>query len=377
MPRVTLRVNPSTRTAHVKIPKPVFFTVRKPQLKENVFPPRRPSKTYKRKKPNVPIPLQPKVQYSASFAKKNIQYVAMIMCHGSSCDSIHRCENPIFETKYDLILTSPHGTATTTHGPPHEVYRHLCNVVNSHSNAATPLTGKTFMTALSSTINYHESFDLGKLHKNATLKQRDQGSKVADLNIFMSGLHTPSRVDGIYLFEVGKPCETPHDHNVMTVNPALLLQTHPELLYVAQTAMNLQSFIKPTTFHGVRHPQPQDDKVIAKDWMDVQYQLKENHDNVRLSDVVGKEGIFPPNTVVIAYVCRMVASLPKQPLHSPTSSVYTSASSMHSDADAESNADAESFLSFFDDEPLDDDVLSQGGTMKKKKNRKYLKKRRC
>jgi hypothetical protein len=366
MPRVTLRVNPSTRTARVK-----KLTLKKPQLKENVFPPRRPSKSYKRKKPNMPVLLQPKVQFSASFAKKNIQYVAMIMCHGSSCDSIHRCENPRFETKYDLILTSPHGTATTTHGPPHEVYRHLCN---RYVNAATPLTGKSFMNALSSTINYHETFDLGKLHKNATLKQRDQGTNVADLNIFMSGLHTPSRVDGIYLFEVGKPCETPHDHNVMTVNPALLLQTHPELLHVAQTAMNLQSFIEPTEVHGVRHPQPQDDKVVAMDWMDVQYQLKENHDNVRLSDVVGKEGIFPPNTVVIAYVCRVVHSLPRQALHSPTSSVYTSASSMHSDADAD--ADAESFLSFFDDEPLDDDVWSQGGAMKKKKNRKSLKKRR-
>jgi hypothetical protein len=378
MPRVT------ASTKQARVIKPLTITVKKPQLVEKVFPPRRPSKSYKRKKPNIPmpLPLQPKIQFSAAFAKKNIQYVAMIMCHGSSCDSIHRCKNPTFETKYDLIWSSPHGTSTTTHGPPHEVYHHLCNVVNSRINADTPLTGKSFMTALKSTINPHEVFDLGKLHKTATLKQRDQGSNVSDLNIFMSGLHSPTRIDGIYLFEVGKPCGPSQHHNAMTVNPLLLFQEHPELLYVAQTAKNLQSFIEPTTFHGVRHPHStlqQHDTLVTKDWMGVQYQLKENQDNVRLSDVVGKEGIFPPNTVVIAYVCRIVDSLPKQSLYTPTASDYTSASSINSDDDSISD-----FLSFFD-EPQESQesqdpsshewkwTSSSGGAIK---HRKSLKKRR-
>jgi hypothetical protein len=389
MPRVTLRVDPRTKQARVIKPLTMTITMKKPHLKAKVFPPRRPSKSYKRKKPNIPMPLQPKIQFSAAFAKKNIQYVAMIMCHGSSCDSIHRCKNPTFETKYDLIWSSPHGTSTTTHGPPHEVYHHLCNVVNSRTNADTPLTGKSFMTALNSTINLHDLFDLGKLHKTAALKQRDQGSNVSDLNIFMSGLHSPTRIDGIYLFEVGKPCGPSQHHNAMTVDPARLVQTHPDLFHVAQTAMNLQSFIEPTTFHGVRHPHStlqQHDTAVTKDWMGVQYQLKENQDNVRLSDVVGKEGIFPPNTVVIAYVCRMVDSLPKQSYDSPVTSDYTSTStsSMSESHTSDDGADVSGLkpdssinASLHDDEMNDDDLDAflnlLGGAVK---HGKSLKKRR-
>jgi hypothetical protein len=245
------------------------------------------------------------------------------------------------------------------------------------------------MTALNSTINLHDLFDLGKLHKTAALKQRDQGSNVSDLNIFMSGLHSPTRIDGIYLFEVGKPCGPSQHHNAMTVDPARLVQTHPELFHVAQTAMNLQSFIEPTTFHGVRHPHStlqQHDTVVTKDWMGVQYQLKENQDNVRLSDVVGKEGIFPPNTVVIAYVCRMVDSLPKQSYDSPVTSDYTSTStsSMSESHTSDDGADVSGLkpdspinASLHDDEMNDDDLDAflnlLGGAAK---HGKSLKKRR-
>ena len=49
MPRVTLRVDPRTKQARVI--KPLTITMKKPQLKEKLFPPRRPSKSYKIKKP--------------------------------------------------------------------------------------------------------------------------------------------------------------------------------------------------------------------------------------------------------------------------------------------------------------------------------------
>lgn len=392
-PKAILHINPNTRKAYVK--KPILNLGRLPG---RISKP----KTYRRKKDLIQTQtthISTKVSYTDKFAKKPIQYVAMIMCHGSSCDSIHRCINPMFETKYDLILTSPHGTCTTTHGPPHEVYNHLCNAVNSRMNADTPLTGKSFMTALKSTINY-DSYDLGQLHKNSNLKQRDQGSNAPDLNIFMSGLHSPDRIDGIYLFEVGHPCEPLHEHNVMTVNPTLLFEKHPDLWYVAQTASNLQSFIEPTEFHGVRHPHRilKRGVVVTKDWMDVQYKLKGNPDNVRLSDVVGTEGIFPPNTVVVGYVCRKIELLPPIQYDSPGASDYTtatsSAASSISPGDAAASAAVADVADVADDAAFDgwdsptashNDALSwdgsigsdAGGSMKKRaKFKKTLKMRR-
>lgn len=384
---------------HVKKPPTkITLTIKKPKppslAPPIVFPGRPKSKTYRRKKPLRKYTGSDRIVYSLAFANKPIQYVAMIICHGSSCEA-PRCVNPMFETKYDYVSTAKYGNKTSTYGIPQQIYNRLCTTISTTINdPPTPFTGSQFMHALQTTIRTGQQSYTGKLHEDASCKQHDPGSWVSDLDIFREGFHSQNSIEGIYLFEVGKPCEPSQNHNAMTVNPALLLQTHPELLYVAQTAMHLQSFIEPTEYHGravsVTHRfDPRTSQVVTKYQLDCQYRLKKTKEMVRLSDVLGIEGIFPPNTVVVSYVCRVIPSLPSQSYDSPHPSDYMSTSSSMSESHSSDDGDVAVVSGPKPDSPTDpinslhgeevteedmEDFLNLlGGAIK---HRKSLKKRR-
>lgn len=329
-----------------KPPTKITITIKKPKppslAPPIVFPGRPKSKTYRRKKPLRKYTGSDRIVYSPTFANKPIQYVALIICHGSSCEA-PRCVNPIFETKYDYVSTAKYGNKTSTYGIPQQIYNRLCTTIN---NPPTPFTGSQFMNALQTTISTGKQYNEGKLQEDASLKQHDQGSRVSDLNIFQEGLHSQNSIEGIYLFEVGKPCEPSQNHNAMTVDPAMLFVEDPKLLYVAQTAMHLQSFIEPTEYHGradsvTQRFDTRTGKIVTRYRLDRQYRLKKTKEMIRLSDVLGIEGIFPPNTVVVSYVCRVIPSLPSQSYDSPDPSDYTSTSSSSSMSESHSSDDGD------------------------------------
>ena len=317
-------MNPLTRTARVK--KPTTIKVRRQQLKPSVFPGRAKTKVYRRKKPIVDLtPLEKKVlksapQYSQLFAKKKIKYVAAIMCHGISCDeakhmiceSLMQCENPLFKTEYDVVFTTKYGQPTEVYGNTEKVSSYLCEKLDKKHT----MTGEEFMGILESTVD-REAIELdggktrgigGALGKNTILTQKNSGSMVADLKIFMEGEHTVNDNDGIFLFEIGEKCTNVLDHNALTVDPSELIKRRPGLHYVAQAAQNLQSLIEPTGAKLYPQTSKYGPHIL---WSDVTYQLKEFKDDmdeekrlVRLSDILEKKGIFPEGTVVIPYVCR-------------------------------------------------------------------------
>ena len=357
MPKFTLRVNPRTGTAAAVVRKPLTIKVRKPQLKQLVFPPQNPRKSYIR---NVPFqqmpPWRKKIlrsippQFSPEFAKKQIHYVAAIVCHGMSCDSAKHllcqnlvtCENPLFKTEYDLVFTSKYGDTSEVHGNSHLVGKYLCEKMKTRKNGS----GAEFMEILDSTIDRGAFTSAdgtniglgGSLGKKTILTQKDIGTNVADLELFVDGTHArfindnDNDNDSIFLFKIDpiNNCVYVKDHNVLAVNPDKLIQRQAGLDYVAQTAQHLQSIIEPT---GA----PMDP---ITGWSDMTHQLKEFKDDpdpdkrvVRLSDILGKKGIFPEGTVVVTYVCRSTliddlcvetpktqdySSVPSTPRHFPT-----------------------------------------------------------
>jgi hypothetical protein len=171
----------------------------------------------------------------------------------------------------------------------------------------------------------------GKFHKKHTFfKQHDEGSNVSDLNIFRNGCSNFQQgICGIYLFKIDEECDDPADHNAMTVSPEELFNRNPRLRYVAETAQNLQSFIEPTANYGVIRVQ--NTSAHPKYCFHPQYQLKETKGTVYLSDVLGKKGIFPPNTAVIGHVCRGIHPLSEAQYDSAVSSDYMSSSSHKDD----------------------------------------------
>lgn len=418
MPNFVLRVDPRTKsakfvlkslTAHVKKPKPVTFTVRKPQLKEKVFPLQTTRKKYIRKEPYKQLdPSRKRVLRSSpslcspKFSKKQIKYVAAIVCHGISCDSakhlvcqhLDTCENPLFKTEYDLVLTSRYGDTSEIYGNSHLVANYLCEKIKDRKTGK----GAEFMQILDSTIDRWAITSAdgtnkgigGALGKDTILTQKNIGDNVADLELFMDGTHAPyidqdnNDDDSIFLFKFDpiNDCDNVHDHNALTVNPGDLLKRKPGLDYVAQTAHNLQSIIEPT---GAK---------MQNGWSDVTHQLKEFRDDpdpdkrtVRLSDILGKRGIFPEGTVVVAYVCRSTlddnlcvetprssdyASVASTPTSNPSTSTPMSFSALNPAID--DNVDSTGF------ELFDADNTSSwnfdGGAIKKMKHRKSLKKRR-
>uniref|UniRef100_A0A6C0M010 Uncharacterized protein n=1 Tax=viral metagenome TaxID=1070528 RepID=A0A6C0M010_9ZZZZ len=319
MPKFTLRVNPHTRKAYVR--KPLTIKVRKPQLKQIVFHPQTPRKIYARKEPFLQMAPSLKTvlrsvppQFSTEFAVKKIKYVAAIVCHGMSCDSAKHlmcqhlvtCENPLFKTEYDLVFTSKYGDTSESYGNSQLVANYLCKNMTTRNN----VRGADFMKILDSTIDRGgTNVGIGgALGKNTILTQKDIGTDVADLKLFMNGTYNDNDNDSIFLFEIGptNDCVNISDHNLLAVNPDELIIRRPGLLYVAQAAQNLQSFIEPTGAPLVR-----DSTTGTMLWSDVTHRLKQFKDDpdrdrsiVRLSDILKKKGIFPEGTVVITYVCR-------------------------------------------------------------------------
>jgi hypothetical protein len=328
MPKFTLRINPHTRKAYVR--KPLTIKVRKPQIKQVEFPSRPPHKKYtriqpyKQMRPSLKDILRGIPQFSPAFGGKQIKYVAVIVCHGMSCDSakhlvcehIVTCENPLFQTNYDIVFTSKYGDTSEVHGNSHLVAKYLCNKIKTRKNG----TGAEFMEILDSTVDRGAYINAdgisvglgGALGKNTILTQKNIGDDVADLELFMEGTHSPfvnvndNDNDSIFLFEIDptNDCVNISDHNLLAVNSDELILRKPGLDYVAQAARNLQSFIEPTGAPLV----PITGTML---WSDVTHRLKEFKDDpdpdrsiVRLSDILRKKGIFPEGTVVVTYVCR-------------------------------------------------------------------------
>lgn len=336
-----LRINPRTKKASIM---PVSM-----KLREIGFSPRPKSKLYKRKKPLVPIDkwralfLKSVPRFSLNFAVKTIKYVAAIICHGSSCDTAEHLlwdhpvmySNPFFKTQYDMVFTSKYGDTSNMYGGSEFVGEYLCKSLN---NKVKNHTGAEFMEILDSTIHKDATVVGGKhrgiggaLGKDTILTQKDIETKdVTDLNIFMDGDHSRNDNDSIFLFKIGSinDCANVNNHNALAVNPEELLKRMPELDYVAQTARNLKRLIEPTGASLIPK-----DKTNTTFWSDATYQLKEfsgdpDPDNkiVRLSDIIGKKNIFPPDTVVVVYVCRSTL-VDKMCSNSPNASDYSSIAS--------------------------------------------------
>jgi len=439
MPKFTLRVNPHTRKAYVR--KPLTIKVIKPQLKQVGFPSQPPRKTFIRKEPFKQM--QPSLkrilreippQFSPEFGAKQIKYVAAIVCHGMSCDSAKHlvcqdlvtCENPLFKTEYDVVFTSKYGDTSEVYGNSHLVGKYLCEKLKTRKNGS----GAEFMEILDSTVD-RRAFTRadgtnvgfgGALGKNTILTQKDIGTDVADLELFVEGTHSPydgvndNDNDSIFLFEIDPTnhCDNVRDHNILSIDPHELIRRRPGLVYVAQAAHNLQQIIEPTGAPFlVRNP------TTGYGWSDVTHRLKEFKDDpdpdrsiVRLSDILGKKGIFPEGTVVVTYVCRStliddlcvetprrsdyrsVSSTPMASEATPTmtfASLDQPATPMASGATPTSPFDVDWFddvpsrrsnTSWFDGfdgfDGFDDNVdMSNGGAIKKKsKRKKTLKKRR-
>jgi hypothetical protein len=346
---------------HVTRPLPktksrLTITVKKPPKLNPplAFPNRPPSKKYRRKRALRPYTGSYRIIFSHAFATKPVDYVALLITHGSSREtpSSDLIENPRFKTEYDYISTTKHGDAATAYHIPQTIYKRICTTINEprkmFNERSQPFTGAELMHALRSTIHFgfgifDEPTDVsGKFYKkNTFFKQHDEGSNVSDLNIFEAGCsYFQQGIYGIYLFKINEECDDPvDDHNAMTVSPGELFNRNTRLQYVAETAQNLQSFIEPTANYGVIRVQ--NTSAHPKYCLDhPQYQLKENKGTVYLSDVLGKKGIFPPNTVVIGHVCRGIESLPLQQYDSAVSSDYTMSSSSHKDDDGDFNWDA-------------------------------------
>jgi hypothetical protein len=412
-PKTILRINPHTRKAYITYTRKARAPL--PLKPAPIFQVRGVSNNkYRRKRNLQPYTRTGQMMYSPVFANKPVQYVAVLIGHGSSRDSSSMSEriegHPLFNTKYDLIFVTPHGTVASSHGPPQSVFGHLCNSIQSPGKPYTgkPCTGAQLMNALQSTIRSPQGPHVqGQLFKTTTLKQHDTDSSVSDLNIFGGG-YTKNllRIDGIYLFEVGKSCDEPDNHNVLTVNPTSLVNTHPDLRYVAQTATHLQTFIEPTETHvRVVGTRMVGTKKVLEYLFEPQYQIKGNADRpvrpVHLSDVLEHPGIFPEHTAVIAYVCRGISTLQSkdQPYDSAVSADYTTATaSSASSASSLGDAAAVSAVSALSDDADNaafdgwdsstasrDDAFSwdgsigsdMGGSMKKRaKFKKTLKMRR-
>jgi len=238
--------------------QPLKITIKKPTptLDPPIFPGRPPFKTYRRKTPLRKYTGSDRIIFSHKFGIKPIEYVAMIICHGSSCDDEKFCLNPMFKTEYDYVSVTKHGDCARTYGTTQDVYSRLCATIHDDewrmlSKHPDQLTGVDFMHILKSTIHFgfgifdERTSTSGKLYKNSFLKQHDAGSLISDLNILETGPATfENPIYGIYLFKIGEDC-TPDDadeHNV-TGSPQELT-TKPSLSYVAETAKNLQSFIE-------------------------------------------------------------------------------------------------------------------------------------
>ena len=186
------------------------------------------------------------------------------------------CDNPLFKPKYDVVFTSKYGATSKIYGNNTSVGKYLYENLKKHNIS----TGGKFMEILESTIDRGartradgEEIGIGgALGKNTMLSQKDIGTAVSDLNIFMEGDHSEyispnnNDNDSIFLFKLNGDDDDPvdddysmgedeadetvrnnvQDHNVLAVNPTNLLYRRPALRYVAQTAHNLQSLIEPT-----------------------------------------------------------------------------------------------------------------------------------
>jgi hypothetical protein len=319
------------------------ITVKKPPKLNPplAFPTRPPSKKYRRKRALRPYTGSDRIIFSHAFATKPVDYVALLITHGSSREtpSSDLIENPRFKTEYDYISTTKHGDAAAAYHIPQTIYKRICTTINEPRKMFNePFTGAELMHALRSNLHFgfgifDEPTDVsGKFHKKHTFfKQHDEGSNVSDLNIFQDGCSNFQQgICGIYLFKIDEECDDPADHNAMTVSPEELFNRNSRLQYVAETAQKLQSFIEPTANYGVIRVQ--NTSAHPKYCLDhPQYQLKENKGTVYLSDVLGKKGIFPPNTVVIGHVCRGIHPLSAAQYDSAVSSDYTMSSSSHKD----------------------------------------------
>jgi hypothetical protein len=359
--KFTSRVNPRTGTVAavvrkpltIKVRKPLTIKVRKPQLKQVVFPLQPPRKIYtriepyKQMQPSLKQILRSVPQFSPEFGAKKIKYVAAIVCHGMSCDSAEHlmfphlitCKNPLFKTEYDLVFTSKYGDTSEVHGNSHLVAKWLCKKIKTRKNGS----GAEFMEILDSTVDRGAYINAdgtslglpGALGKNTILTQKNIGNKVADLELFMEGTHSPfvgvndNDNDSIFLFELDptNDCVNVSDHNALAVNPDELIKQRPGLAYVAQAARNLQSFIEPTSAPLV----PTGTGTMLHS--DVTHRLKEFKNDpdpkksiVRLSDILGKKDIFPEGTVVVTYVCRSTL-IDDLCVVSPTCSDYRSVQS--------------------------------------------------
>ena len=230
----------------------------------------------------------------------------------------------------------------------------------------------------------------GALGKDTILTQKNIGDNVADLELFMDGTHAPyidqnnNDNDSIFLFKFDpiNNCDNVHDHNALAVNPDKLIKQKPGLDYVAQTARNLQSIIEPTSARM--------DPTTG--WSDVTHQLKEIKDDpdpdkrtVRLSDILGKKGIFPEGTVVVAYVCRstlvdnLCVETPRTSDYASVASTPTSNTSTSTPMSFAAPNTATTGFELFDKDSSDSSMSCDafdGGAIKKKKYRKSLKKRR-
>jgi hypothetical protein len=281
--------------------------------------------------------------FSVMHLQQNRYYVALLITHGSSREtpSSDLIENPRFKTEYDYISTTKHGDAAAAYHIPQTIYKRICTTINEprkmFNERSQPFTGAELMHALRSNLHFgfgifDEPTDVsGKFHKKHTFfKQHDEGSNVSDLNIFRNGCSNFQQgICGIYLFKIDEECDDPADHNAMTVSPEELFNRNPRLRYVAETAQNLQSFIEPTANYGVIRVQ--NTSAHPKYCFHPQYQLKETKGTVYLSDVLGKKGIFPPNTAVIGHVCRGIHPLSEAQYDSAVSSDYMSSSSHKDD----------------------------------------------
>jgi hypothetical protein len=429
--KFTSRVNPNIHKAHVRKPltikvrKPLTIKVRKPQLKQVVFPLQPPRKIYTRIEPYKQM--QPSLKQilrsvpslcSPEFSRKQIKYVAAIVCHGISCDSakhlvcqhLDTCENPLFKTEYDLVLTSRYGDTSEIYGNSHLVANYLCKKIKDRKTG----NGAEFMQILDSTIDRRAITNAdgtnkgigGALGKDTILTQKNIGDNVADLELFMDGTHSPfvddndNDNDSIFLFELDptNDCVNVSDHNALAVNPDELIQRRPGLAYVAQAARNLQSFIEPTNAPLV----PTGTGTMLHS--DVTHRLKDKS-IVRLSDILGKKDVFPEGTVVVTYVCRSTLiddlcvvsptcsdyrSVQSTPMASEATPTMTFAAldqtSTPMDSGTPTSTHSWSDWSDFDSVPSTtsssswfnfDDAMSNGGSIKKKsKRKKTLKKRR-
>ena len=243
-----------------------------------------------------------------TYATKPVEYFAVIVCHGMACDfcnpSFVRCLDPMFKTECDLVLTCEHGANTVTHGSSFNISRNICKQIKSLNPSNSPrISGQTFMNATELSIDKNpvvkngiEMAQIGSLGKDTILTQKDEGSNVANLEIFSYGEYYSGDVDGIFLFKIGDMCPLLADigkHNV--ANAAQMASPIP---YVASVAANMDRLVGLTPTASVPHIGHD-----GKRHIDASHTLRDGRP-VKLSDVLGIKGVFPKNTTVIATICR-------------------------------------------------------------------------